>query len=281
MILLLLNKLNRILLVACCFIAGSDYALAQKADTLSPLRDFVNISTAYKQMPLYLELRVKSSTNFITNESDTSDINGEFYLRNENSYIRLGEFEQIVNDSMALLVSDKMQRMILYTDAASTIKKIKDMTALGLPDSSIRNLARKYRSFSEKSSTQTSRIELQSRMALYGTALPKETIEMLYDVTKKTPQQITTLKRSLLRLDSLQYSQLQKHGDIAQQLLMIEGNYFLVKEQKTVYLFNQIEKTSAAIKVPVFISDRVTKMEGGIYKPVKNYESYSLTRDNE
>ena len=281
MIKLFFNKINCTLLFACCFIASSEYSAAQKADTLSSLRDFVNISTGYKQMPLYLELEVKSSTNFITNEGDTSDINGEFYLRNENSYIRIGEFEQIVNDSLALLVSNGLQRMILYTDAASTVKKIKGMMGLVLPDSSIRHLATQYRSFSDNISTQTSRIELQSRTNLYGTNLSRETIELQYDVTKKIPQKITTLKRNLLRLDSLQYARLQNEAGITEQLLTIEGSYFLVKEQITVYLFKQIEKASAAVKVPVFISDRITRNGEGKYQPVKNYKSYSLTTGDE
>ena len=281
MIKLFLNKINCTLLLACCFIGSPKYAVAQKADTLSVLRDFVNISTGYKQMPLYLELEVKNSTNFITNDGDTSDINGEFYLRNENSYIRIGEFEQIVNDSLALLVSNRLQRMILYTDAASTIKKIKGMMGLVLPDSSIRHLAATYRSFSEKISAQTSRIELQSRTSLYGTNLPKEIIEMQYDASKKIPQQITTLKRSLIRLDSLQYLRLQSEVGIAEKLLTIGESYFLVKEQITAYLFRQIEKVSAAVKVPVLISDRINKNGEGKYKPVKNYESYSLTTGDE
>ena len=281
MIKICFNKIKCTLLFACCFIASSKYAAAQKTDTLSPLRDFVNISTGYKQMPLYLELEVKSSTNFITNDRDTLAITGEFYLRNENSYIRIGEFEQIVNDTLALLVSNGLQRMILYTDAASIIKKIKGMMGLVLPDSSIRHLSAQYRSFSEKISTQTSRIELQSRTTVFGTNLPGETIELQYDPTRKIPQQIITLKRSLLRLDSLQYARLQKEAGIAEKLLTIGGSYFLVKEQITAYLFKQIEKGSAAIKVPVFIADRIDKNGEGKYKPVKNYESYSLTTGDE
>jgi hypothetical protein len=74
---------------------------------------------------------------------------------------------------------------------------------------------------------------------------------------------------------------LQNEAGIAEKLLTIGGSYFLVKEQLITYLFRQIEKASAAVQVPVFISDRITRNEEGKYKPVKNYESYSLTTGGE
>ncbi len=255
---------------------------AQKNDTLTPLRDFINISSGYKQMPLYLELEMKNSTNFITGEDDTSDVNGKFYLGNENSYVRFGEFEQVVNDSLALLVSDELQQMILYTDAAPVVKKMKSMMGITFPDSSIRKLAGKYISSVKELSKQSAMIELHTRAVLYGTTLPKETIELQYDVLKKMPQQVTTLTRSLLRLDSMQYSQLQNEHDVTDsslQLLTIEGSYFLIKKQFTMYLYKKIEPASATVKVPVLITDRIMKNEEGEYVPVKKYESYRLTQN--
>jgi uncharacterized beta-barrel protein YwiB (DUF1934 family) len=271
----LINK-TMVLIFILCFFAGSvEYLFAQKTDTLSPLRDFVSISNGYKQMPLYLQLEMKNTTNFVTGENDTTVTKGEFYLRNENSYIRFGEFEQVINDSVALLVSDKLQQMMLYANAGAIVKRMKSMMGLALPDSSIRNLARKYTSSTELS-RESSVIKLQSRAVIYGTTLPKETIELQYDVSKKIPQQVTTITRSLLRLDSLQYSQLQNEPGIVENLLTLEGSYFLVKELVTAYIYNKIEQASIA-KAPVLISDRIMKNETGEYIPVKNYESYRLT----
>ena len=277
-----INK-NRILIFFICLSIGSIEILhAQKNDTLSLLRDFINISSSYKQMPLYMELEMKNSTNFITGENDTSDIIGKFYLRNENSYVRFGEFEQVVNDSLALLVSDELQQMILYTDAGPVVKKMKNLMSIALPDSSVKKLANEYISSSKVLSKESSEVELQSRVFLHGTTLPKETIKLQYDVLKKMPQQVTTLTRSLLRLDSVQYSQLQnEHNmtDSSLQLLTIEGSYFLIKEQFTMYLYKKIEPVSATVKVPVLITDRIMKNEEGEYVPVKKYESYRLTQN--
>ncbi len=261
-----------------CVVANAK-TIAQKTDTLLPIRDFINVSTGYKQMPLYLELEIKNSTNFITSDEDTADITGQFFLRNENSYVRFGEFEQVVNDSLALLVSDRLQRMILYTNAGPVVKKMKALMGMVMPDSSVHRIADQYKSFTNKLSKESATIELQSRAILYGTELPRETIQLQYDVSKKTPQQVTTVIRSLLRIDSLQYSQLQTGAALAGKLLAVEGNYFLVKEQTTAYVYKQIETASASLKVPVLTSDRIIKNEEGEYKPVKNYELYNLTQE--
>jgi hypothetical protein len=275
----LFTNTTRAFIFLLCLLAGMQQQLsAQKKDTLSAFRDFVTISNGYKQMPLYLELEIKSSTNFITSENDTTDITGEFFLRNENSYVRFGEIEQVVNDSLALLVSNKLQQMILYTNAGQMTKRMKSMMGVALPDSSIRYLAGKYTSSSELSK-ESATIKLQSRAVVYGTELPRETIELQYDVSKKMPQQVTTLTRNLLRLDSLQYSRLQTEAGLAEKLFALEGSYFLIKEQVTAYLYKQIEQASS-VKVPVTISDRLMKDETGGYIPVKSYESYRLTKND-
>jgi hypothetical protein len=268
----------RVLFLSCCSLFCAKNMIAQKKDSLSLFRDFAAISTNYKQLPLYLQLEIKNATNIITSEEDTSDINGEFYLRNENSYVRVGEFEQVVNDSMALLVSDKLQQMILYPNASPVVNTMKSMMGFALPDSSIKALAATHKAVTRNLSDASSMIELQSRTVLFGTDLSREAIQLQYDVSKKIPQQVTTLKRSLMRIDSAQYIKLKEEPGYSDKLLSIEESYFVVKEQTTTYFFKQIENASATIKVPVLITDRIMKNEEGEYVPVKNYEGYRLTK---
>ena len=104
-----INKSIQLLLL-CVFPFAS---FAQKKDSLAPLREFLNVSNSYKQMPLYLEVELKNSTNFITSERDTMAAIGKFYLQQNISYMQFGEMEQLVTDSIAILVSDEMQRIIV------------------------------------------------------------------------------------------------------------------------------------------------------------------------
>jgi hypothetical protein len=252
---------------------------AQKSDSLAPLRDFVAVCNGYKQIPMYLSMEMKNSTNLVMNETDTTTAQGEFFLQDKNSYVRFGEFEQVVNDSLALLVSDNLQQMILYTDAAPVVAMMRKMMGAAVPDSSIRKLSEKYSSTTKALSKTAAAIELNSRAVIYNTSLPKESIELKYDVKQRTPQQVTTISRRLLELDSLQYEELKLDSLLAKNLLMEEGSYFLIKEQFTVWLYKKIQYPYTGM-VPVLVSDRIIKDNEGEYIPVKKYEAYGLTKND-
>src|SRR5688572_1349956 len=92
-------------------------AMAQKKKESSALiREFMQISNSYKQVPLYLEIEMKNTSNFITSEQDTLYAAGKIYLQPGSSYMQFGEIEQWVTDSLAVLVSNKLQRIIINTD---------------------------------------------------------------------------------------------------------------------------------------------------------------------
>jgi hypothetical protein len=249
-----------------------------KQDTLAPLRDFVNISSGYKQLPLYLKLELKNSTNFITGEADTVSARGEFYVRKENSYVQFDEFEQVVNDSLAVIISHKLQQMIVFTNAGPITNRMLSMMGAAVPDSSVKNLSAKYSAVEKTISEKVGGVMLESRTPLYGTSLPKETISLEYSRGSRMPERITTLRRNLLKLDSLQYQQLQQEPDLIKNLLALEGSYFLIKEQVTAYIYNAIEKT-ATVKVPVKVYDRIVAGADGGFSPVKGYEGYQVIKN--
>src|SRR5436305_1444655 len=83
-------------------------------DTLSTLRTFMTVCNSYKQLPLQLEVALRRSTNLVTGQEDTMKVNVRFCLQKEGSYVGFGELEQLTDDSLLLLVSNKLKRMILY-----------------------------------------------------------------------------------------------------------------------------------------------------------------------
>jgi len=122
----------------------------------------------------------------------------------------------------------------------------------------------------------TAVVELQSRASLYGTKLSRETIELQYDATKNNPKQVITTNRTVLPLDSIQYALMQNEKGMADKLFTLEGNYFLVKEQVTTYLYKQIER-APDVKIPVVIGDRIVKNETGAYEPAGKYNAYKIS----
>ncbi len=227
-------------------------------------------------MPMFLDMEMKTTVNFISSPADTMSVKGVFYLTEKDSYVRFGEFEQVVNDSLALLVSDSLHQMILYTDAKPVINQMKKMMGAGAKDSSVASLAAKY-SAVKKEADGLITITLTGRLLIYNTNLPKEAIEMIYHPKTKIPQQVVTIKRTLMPLEQEQYRKMQGETAFIGMLMETEGKYFLIKEYQTSYLYKKLEYTVAA--VPVKMEDRIIKIEDGRYKPVKDFETYSLTNN--
>lgn len=269
-------KITGILILVAAMLTNN--ATAQKkrsqlSDTMQTLREFVQMSNVYKQLPLYLQLQFQNSTNFITGEQDTLMVDAEFYMLPGTSYIRFGEVEQIVNDSIALLVSDKMQRMLLFPDAKPVTQEFKTMTGLMFNDSSISVLAKKYRTESHK---ENSSITLSNRNLLPGTFFSKETIELYYNAINKEPLKVISIQRVLLPIEQEEYETLKSQQAFVNHVVAIEGKgYYLVKEQTGIYLYKKIEH-DLKMKMPVTIKDRIVKNENGEFMPVKKYENYSI-----
>jgi hypothetical protein len=267
-----------LMLTGCCLQAQKKSSRkARNNDTLADIRNFIRVSNIYQQQPLYLDMEWKNSTNFITSYADTSGMRLVFYLKPGMAYIRFDEAEQLVNDSMALLVSDKLQRMILYSNAQPVIQKMKSIITMLTGDSSVQQMAVRYKAESTTAINNLATTKLTGREYVQGSSLPKESIELQYDVQKNEPIKVITTRRSLVRIPEQDYKDFSANAQYKDMLVAIEGKgHFLVKEQTSAFIYNSI-KHEADMKLPVTIADRLTRNELGELVPVKQYEQYAVT----
>lgn len=259
------------------FLLASPLAtIAQKPDSLAPIREFLQISSAYQQPPLYLEIEMKNTTNFTASEEDTSVALGKFYLLPGSSYIQLGEVEQFVTDSIALLVNSKMQRIIVNTRPGPWRDRMETLSGSMLKKSSIMELSKKY-SGQSRAMKDVSIIELNSRSLLRGTSIPTETIEMQFDSQTKKPGAIGFVKRMLVPLSSEDFQTLRSQPGMEKFLFTVEDKgYYLIKEQTTSFAYKAVVQ-DAKIKIPFSVSDRIVRNNNGDFKPVHAYQDYEIT----
>jgi hypothetical protein len=265
------------LLVLCSTLHAQRRPAKKQADSLAVLRKFMQINTSLRQLPIYFEMELINASNFIAGEQDTARIQAAFYMKRGLSYIRFGEAEQLVNDTMALLVSDKLQRMILYAHAQPILRQMQAFTGMQGIDSSILDLSKKFTAQLLPAVGNTASITLTGRSLLYGSSLAKESLELQYDAEKKQPLKMITIKRSLLPLSEDNYKALAEQGATNNQLVTIEGKgHFLVKEQTGTFIYKKITHTTD-MTLPATISDRIIQNEEGTFTPVKAYEAYAVT----
>lgn len=256
-------------------------AHAQQKDSMQTMRQFITVCNSYKQqVPLYLGLNYSSSANVITNADDTVSHHARFYLLGQKAYMQFGEMEEVVDDTMALIISGRMKRMFLYKNAQAVIGRLKAAMGMKVPQSSIEEWCKKFEA-SKTSDGLKETIELRSRSQVYGTGLPKETINLLYNVSTKVPLEVINVKRALLPLNADEYDHYKKEPLPEGYLVNIDNAYYLVKEQTLVFRYTQLEHNSS-LALPVSIADRVIKtgIAGNTaYKPVKGFEEYVLSEE--
>lgn len=250
---------------------------SNSTDTLAVMREFVHICNVYKQMPLSLEMEIVNTTNFVTDQEDTARSEAIFYMKPGTTYIRFGETEQLVNDSMALLVSSNLQRMILYSNAQPVLQRMNAMTGILQQDSSLQQMAQNFTAQASAPEQPVASITLTGRNLVYGTSFPKESVELQYDKATKDPLKVITIKRTLLPVKDDDYKNLSEKAHLAGKLVTIaDKGHYLVKEQQVAFVFRKIGH-DATMAVPATIADRIIKNEQGNYTPVKAYEGYAVT----
>ena len=246
---------------------------AVRNDTMALYKELARKSNQLQQLPLYLEVELVKSTNFITAAEDTMRMQATFYLKPGISYVQYGDAEQLVNDSLALLVSDKLQRMILYRNVQPLLQRMRMVTGLQYTDSSLQEMAKRFSVNREGPGS----IVLFGRDLLYGTSLPKESQELQYDTTSGEPVKVITLKRTLLPLGEEDYKTLTDQYWAKDKLLTIEGKgQYLIREQTSTFIYRKMTHDGSMI-IPVSFNDRIVKDTAGVFTPVKAYEQYAIT----
>lgn len=247
----------------------------QQGDSLAVIKEFLQICQIYKTVPLQLDLEFRNTASFVSSEQDTANYSAKFFLTNEASYVQFGEVEQLVTGSAALIVSNKMKRMTIYSNPQPFAAQMQQLVNLQMTDSSALGLSRKFKAFPRQINNDTVNIELHSRNVMYGTLLSRETIILSFSAKRKEPYSVVTVKRTLIPLSKEDHDNLSKDAAARDKLLTVrEGEYFLVKEQQSLFMFNSIKHEE--LKVPVTVSDRVVKNSKGEYEPARGYEGYQL-----
>lgn len=260
---------------------GSIYAQHTSNDSLLPLREFIQLREIYKHLPVELNIHIQNSANPVTTASDSLQADMDVYYDYHNFYMKMEGLEEIVNDSLIVMVNNAGKNVLLYPNNQQQIVNMKRALTAIMPDSSIEAIAKKYTSSVSKSAHDQKRIELKSREKAYGTTLPRESIIIIYRDSSHQPLEFRRTKTLLLPIDSTTYNKLIKEPGYDENLVSPSASkgklFFLVKELTTSYRFNKINYNVQL--PPVRETDRVIKKSNGDYEAAKGFEQYLLSKE--
>lgn len=258
----------------------SAQAQKRKADSLAVLREYVKLWQMY-QKPVQLSIRIQNSADPVSRATDTVATDVDYYLSSNAFYFQSEGMEQIVNDSLIIVVNHPVKQITIYRNEQPVKNSIQKSLNAFLPDSSIERLAKGYSSTMKAEGQNKNRIELQNRAVVYGTTFPKEKIEVLYKQNNYEPIELLQRKCSLVPIDSITYAALLKDQTYSGKLVSSpagKGNaFFIVKELKTLYSFKKVQVNVP--HPPVQQQDRISIDENGDYIPVNRYKEYLLSKE--
>lgn len=270
--------------IACAVIwllpAIGAHAQQKSKDTLLALHEFAKLGELYKHPPVRLSIHLQNTAVPVTAASDTMQADMDLYYGKGDFYMQSEGLEEIVNDSMVIMINSQTKQIVLYPNNQQVMKKIEKTVSMFIPDSTIEALSNQYGSMITDEGENKKRIELKSRELVYGTTLLKESVTVFYHSSSHEPIEFNRTKVRLVPLDSTVYSSLQKDEQYKGQLVSasaVNGNlFFLAKALTTKCIFKKIDY--AVKNAPVGEGDRIVKSGNGDYIPAKGFEEYVLSK---
>ncbi len=255
------------LLLACLFI--NVFVFAQTKEK-ALFKNFISLCNDYKRLPLQLSMDYKKTSNIILTQNDTITMKGIFSMQKNGAYISFGGAEQIIVDSVVLIVMDQIKQMVITQSDINLTEQINKMISLPVKDSSIKAMTSTYNIEQTFLNKEKGNMQITNKQNVYGTDIPFELITLEYNVKTNEPLKIETTKRSLIK----------KPEDVnfkttATIVTLKDKGDYLLKEDVTTYLYSSIKHEENKM-LPVRLIDRIVKDETQTYVPVKAYETYRL-----
>lgn len=274
------------ILIAIFFIPGMTAVYAQNADTIAIAKQFMEICNSYKQLPMHVKLLVHNSADIITDgREDTVTFEMEFFVQGNGAYIKMAGQEEVVNDSLVLLINNTPKRMMLFSNTGNITTSINRVAGAFMKDSSLELFNRKYKVVPALESNEKpavpaiAAIEMATRETVPGSSMPMETIEARYTEKTKKLIEVVQVRHKIIPIDSSTFAVLQRDPGYAGKLVHLGQRYwFLIKSLSTNYLFKEIDYDKHT-PLPLRVSDCVVKMQSGHFSTAKGYELFQLTEN--
>lgn len=274
----ILKRLKKTALLICILTNCSLQAIAQQ-DSLQAYRHFMQICTGYQSAPLQLQVAYKVTTNLVLSPSDTASMNGYFYIgTNGRAYMKFGDVEQVIEDSMALTVNHTTQQAFVSSDIVKSGQLLRRYIGSITNDTSLQNLSRAFNITSPMATGEPSlsAYELYSYALVPASLLPKQMMRVVFNSNTGYPKEIITTRRTMLPLDPRDSVAFKTKFENQGALVRLPNRALaFVREYTNTYQYLSINKQDTA-SVPLKVSDYVIKDENGAFQLVEAKSAYRL-----
>jgi len=252
-----------------------------KEDSMAVFKQFVQVCVGYNQLPMHVNMLVQNTADIVTTpQQDSTAYNVDFFLLDKGLYIKAGEDEQLINDSVIVSISRRLKRMAVRPNKTHSVaEQMKLVMGRFSQDSSLEKLSAKFTVvLAPGLAGETNSIRLVSKAVLPGSQLPKQRMEAVYKKDTKLPVSVEYVRTKLVAIDSTAYAQLLKDPGYNSKLVATgNGYFFLIKSAFTRYVFNAIDYSN--VSLPLQVSDCIRKNASGHFVPAPGYELFKISEN--
>ncbi len=246
-------------------------------DTVKLFQHFNAICSQYQKLPLQLSFEVTNNSNMILAEKDSLSIKGLFDFQNSGGYIRIGNQEELIDDTSLLVADYQAKRFILsLQNSFSVTEQFKQLNRSLLNDSSAQILSSEFRIDCSVREENNASIVMYSKDCLPLSKLSVKEYFLEYNPQSVEPKVLTIIKRRLYPINHTIYDSLFRITYLRQYLIKseIEDALYVIKEDKNTTRFNHIGHKHQ----PVFKTskDYLIK-ENNSYTAKQPYKDYNIT----
>lgn len=247
----------------------------QQNDSAALAKLFLQACNHYQHFPLQLKIKIKSKVNYLTSPADTIQSFIEMDVKENSSYINMGDVEQIMNDSLLLIVN-KVSKVLAVYPGTNGVKQRDNqyLKGISITDSSVK----KFMNYYDVLQISNGFIIAKSHKLSGRSSLSSSELRVKYNTADTLIQEVVQTARKPVSIDSAIYAGLSSDPNWNGKLFS-SGNkqWYLIKEQITDYVYEQI--THENIQPPVEIKDRLLKDSKGNFYAAKEYEQYRISNN--
>lgn len=251
---------------------------AQQNDNKIAIKKFVDICGSYTKPPFYVNMQYQKTADIGINPTDTLIQEALFYVSDKEVYAKLGEVEQLANDSVGIVIRNDVKQIRVYKNDSVFTAQLKKMGEMQLPESDIVKMNKKYDVVEKVIDKKTALIQLLSKKKLEGTNFSVDAVDVLYDLETNYPISITSSQLKIIPIAKADYYELKSSNKFSDKILTDNEHYFIMQKTATKFMFTKIIR-GGAINVPVHVIDRIEKDSEGNYFTKKGFEEY-LVEEN-
>lgn len=234
----------------------------------------MQISNSYLQAPVAVNVKIEQKTNLVRSSADTLTVEGLIYMPSVNEmYMQLPPFEQLVTDTVGILVQHGQQRIYKVNDVDQLKNQLTAYLSNRLIETTVEELLSKYYiSVGEDPALLT--IKLKS--SLPQTDISPMEIKMAYDSLSSKMLWIEHLTKRMIPISETDTTAfINKYGQHSvQDIRTPEGKRWFFIEEHTVKITYMPAVLST---LPVMsVSHYLVKDIQGLWMPAERLNTYQV-----